>query len=273
VPALRVPHGVRGQPPQVTLETLLRLALVPAAVWLASIAARRWGHAAAGYLGGLPMIGGPITLFLALHLGPAFAARSALFTLGAIAGQAAHLMTFALVARRGSWSLALVCGWTAFAAVSLGVSMLPMSPAFALVLAVASLAAAWRWLPRERGTAVAPRIPPLELRLRLAAAMGLAALILWSAPIFGPAMSGILLSVPITGSIIPPFTLALYGYDALARLLRGFVVGLCAFTAFFATLAFTLDRWGVGLAFPAAVGLALFTVFAAGRMASKAQVS
>ena len=44
-----------------------------------------------------PMIGGPITLFLALDLGAAFAARSALFTLAAIAGQAAHLRELSLL--------------------------------------------------------------------------------------------------------------------------------------------------------------------------------
>ena len=80
-------------------------------------------------------------------------------------------------------------------------------------------------------------MPPLELRLRLVAAFVLAALILWGAPRFGPVVSGVLLSVPITGSIMPPFTLALYGPDALARLLRGFVVGLSGFTAFFFVLA------------------------------------
>ena len=61
-----------------TAEAWLRLALVPAAVWLASLAARRWGHAASGYLGGLPLIGGPITFYLALDYGTEFAARSAM---------------------------------------------------------------------------------------------------------------------------------------------------------------------------------------------------
>ena len=68
------------------IESWLRLALVPAAVWLASLAARRWGHAASGYLGGMPLIGGPITLFLALEHGADFAARSATVTLAAILG-------------------------------------------------------------------------------------------------------------------------------------------------------------------------------------------
>jgi hypothetical protein len=245
----------------VTAETWLRLALVPAAVWLASLAARRWGHAASGYLGGLPMIGGPITLFLALDHGAEFAARSALFTLAAIVGQAAHLLAFAHVGRRGSWLAALASGWIAFFAAALLAAMLPLTPFLALALAVAGLAAAWRWLPPIRGTATLPAIPPMELRLRLGAAFVLAALILWSAPVFGPVVSGLLLSLPITGSIMPPFTLALYGADAVARLTRGFVVGLCGFTAFFFVVASTAERWNLAVAFGAAVVAALAAIF------------
>jgi hypothetical protein len=246
----------------VNAETLLRLALVPAAVWLASVAARRWGHAVSGYLGGLPMIGGPITLFLALDLGAEFAARSALVTLAAVVGQAAHLLTFAHVGRRRRWPLALACGWTAFFAAAFAVTRLPLTPAIALGLAVAALMAAWRWLPPIRGAATLPAVPALELRLRLAAAFVLAAVILWSAPILGPVASGILLSLPITGSIMPPFTLALYGGDAVARLTRGFVVGLAGFTAFFFTVAALAAHWGVTAAFIAAVAAALATIFA-----------
>ena len=249
-----------------TAETWLRLALVPAAVWLASLAARRWGHAVSGYLGGLPMIGGPITLFLALDLGPAFAAKSALFTLAAVLGQAAHLMALAHVGQRRDWTLALAAGWTAFAVAAIIVARVPLTVGIALALAIGALAAAWRWLPRAHGDAKRPTIPPMELRLRLAAAFVLAGLILWSAPVFGPVVSGILLSLPITGSIMPPFTLALYGPDALARLVRGFVVGLSGFTAFFFVVASTLDAWGIVASFAAAVGAALAALFCVNRL-------
>ena len=73
--------------------------------------------------------------------------------------------------------------------------------------------------------------------------------------------------MPVTGSIMPPFTVALYGHDALVRLLRGFVVGLSGFTAFFATLAFTLATWGVAAAFLSALALALAAVFTVDRLA------
>lgn len=251
-----------------TAETLLRLALVPTAVWLASLAARRWGHTVSGYLGGLPLIGGPITLFLALDFGTEFAARSALFTLAVVLGQAAHLTAFAHTARRHGWALALLAGWTSFAATAIVVAQWPLTAAMAAALAAAGLAAAWRWLPMVRGEASLPAIPAIELRLRLLAALGLAALILGSAPIFGPAVSGILLSVPVTGSIMPPFTLAYYGPDAVARLVRGFVVGLSGFATFFLTVTLTVVSWGIAASFLAAIVLAMGAAFTVRRLAS-----
>ena len=249
-----------------TAETWLRLALVPAAVWLASLAARRWGHAVSGYLGGMPLIGGPITLFLAIDHGAEFGARSALFTLGAVAGQAAHLLALAHVGQRHGWLASLLAGWGSFALVGFGVTLLPLDVPLALALAVGGLAAAWWWLPRVQGETARPTIPPMELRLRLAAAFVLAAFILWSAPRFGPVVSGILLSLPITGSIMPPFTLALYGPGALVRLVRGFVAGLCGFSAFFLTVAATAPAWGITASFGAAVLAALAALFLANRL-------
>ena len=251
-------------------RTLLRLALVPAAVWVASLAARRWGHTVSGYLGGLPMIGGPITLYLALDYGPQFAARSATLTLAVILGQAAHLMAFSHAGRRARWPLALAAGWTSFAAVAIVVARASPGPLVAAILAACGLAAAWMWLPRGTGAGTLPAIPRAELQLRLVAAFVLAAVILWSARAFGPVVSGVLLSLPITGSIMPPFTLALYGPDALARLVRGFVVGLTGFAAFFLVLACALPSFGTSLAFTCAVAAALAGVSVFGHIARKA---
>ena len=245
---------------------LLRLALVPAAIWLATLAARRWGHAVSGYLGGMPLIGGPITLYLALDHGPQFAAHSATMTLAAILGQGAHLLAFAHAAKRAPWPVALAAGWASFTVVALAVVSLDPGPWLALTLALAGLAAAWTFLPKPRMPAVPAQIPRAELRLRLIAAVALAAVILWAADAFGPVVSGVLLSVPVTGSIMPPFTLALYGADSVARLTRGFVAGLTGFTAFFFAIALTAPAWGTLAAFTAAILAALGAVFAASRV-------
>lgn len=252
-----------------TAVTLLRLLLVPAAVWLASLAARRFGHRVSGYLGGMPLIGGPITLFLALDHGAAFAARSATLTLGAIAGQAAHLLVFTRVGRHARWPLALAAGWSAFALAALAVAWLDPGALTALALAIASLGAARVLLPRESGAPSRPSIPPLEMRMRLAAALGLAALILWSAARFGPVVSGLLLSLPITGSIMPPFTLSLYGPEAVARLARGFLSGLTGFMSFFFVIAVAAVPLGIPWAFALAVLAALAAVASVVRIVSR----
>ena len=251
-----------------TVELLLRLALVPLAVWAASLAARRWGHSVSGYLGGMPLIGGPITLFLAMDHGAEFAARSATFTLAAVAAQAAHLMAFGFTGRASRrWAFALGAGWCAFGLVAAGVAQLSWHALPAAAAAAAGLALAWRLLPRFVGSAPLPAIPRVELYLRLAAAVALAAFIFWSAPRFGPVVSGVLLSLPVTGSIMPPFTLALYGPDAVARLLRGFVVGLSGFSSFFLVVAAAAVPWGVAAAFLAAVPAALAAVFVVSHVA------
>ena len=239
---------------------LLKLALVPFAVWVASLAARRWGHAVSGYLGGLPMIGGPITLYLAIDHGPDFAARSALVTLAAVAGQAGHMLALSYAGRAMGALAGLLCGWMAYAAIATGVGTLALAPLTALAFAVAGLLLAWRLLPRPRTAATLPAVPAVELWLRLAAAFALAAGILSGAATLGPTLSGVLLSLPITGSIMPPFTLHLYGPDGLARLLRGFVTGLTGFTAFFLVVSLALAPLGIVAAFSLATLAALATV-------------
>lgn len=243
-----------------------KLALVPAVVWLASLAARRWGHAVSGYLGGFPMIGGPITLYLAIDFGPAFAAQVATATLAAVAGQAGHMLGFAYVGRVGGPVAGLVCGLAFYVAIALVVAPMGAVPAVALALAATGLAVAWRFLPRPTGTVSLPAIPPLELWLRLAAALVLAAVILFGAESFGPVMSGVLLSLPITGAIMPPFTLALYGRDALAWLQRGFITGLAGFSAFFFVVATTAEALGTGASFVAATACGVLAVSAYSRL-------
>jgi hypothetical protein len=161
---------------------------------------------------------------------------------------------------------ALFAGWVAYAAVSSGVGATPLVPLGALAFAVGGLAAAWHFLPRPRGPATLPAVPPFELWLRLAAALVLAAVILFGASALGPTVSGILLSMPVTGSIMPPFTLRLYGADSLARLLRGFITGLTGFTTFFFIVTLAVVLLGVVAAFSlAALGALAMVAFVSGR--------
>jgi hypothetical protein len=61
----------------------LKLFLVPACLLAISLAGRRWGPGVAGWLAGMPVVVGPILLFLALDHGVAFTARAANASLSA----------------------------------------------------------------------------------------------------------------------------------------------------------------------------------------------
>ena len=64
---------------------VVKLLLTPAIVVLATLAGRRYGRVATGWLIGLPLTSGPINAFFAVEHGPRFAGRAAVGSLsGAI---------------------------------------------------------------------------------------------------------------------------------------------------------------------------------------------
>lgn len=99
-------------------------------------------------------------------------------------------------------------------------------------------------------------VPGAELLMRMAVAVWVGAAILYGADRFPARFSGLLLAWPISGSILPSFTLPLHGRDATIALLRGFANGLSGFIAFFIALPVLLQL-GAGRATSFAIALTL----------------
>lgn len=227
---------------------LLKLLLVAASALLSSLAARRFGHAVGGTLAGLPMIAGPIMGFV-LASTPVDEVRAiALATLVCLPATVAHLVVFAWSATRWPWWASLALANVAFFGVGALLPLLAWPPALVCALALAALAIGRPLMPRLPVRHGAVEIPNIELACRVAAAMLVAWLIIRSAGVAPAAFSGLLLAVPITGNVLPCFTLPRYGDAATVALLRGFVRGLSGFGAFFVVLALGLGHapaWAV----------------------------
>ena len=73
----------------------LKLLVTPLLMWLVSIAARRWGSLVGGLIAGMPLTSGPISVYLALEQGAAFADQSAI---GALVGIGAVMTSYAVYA-------------------------------------------------------------------------------------------------------------------------------------------------------------------------------
>lgn len=240
---------------------LLKLLLVAASVLLSSLAARRFGHAVGGTLAGLPMIAGPIMGFLLLQTGVADVRAIALATLVCLPATVAHLLTFAWAATRWRWWAALLAANLVFFGLGALLPHLSLPHAATGALALVVLLLGGFAFPRLALAPGAVAIPRVELACRVAAAMALAWVIVRSAGLVPAAVSGLLLAVPITGNVLPCFTLPRHGTAATVALLRGFVRGLTGFGVFFVTLFAMLDRVDPAAAYAAAWTAAVLTAW------------
>lgn len=239
---------------------LLKLALVPASILLATLVARRFGHAISGLLAGFPIIGGPIVVALMLDLPPARVADITQATLAACPASIAHIVTFAWLSRRFPWWACLIGGSIAFVTVGSITTAAWMPPLAAAALALAGPWLAWPLMPKVTATSGAVHVPRSEILLRVIAATVLAAAVIFGAEGLPAALSGLLLAWPISGSLLPSFTLPVHGHAATVTLLRGFAIGLVGFVVFFAALTLLLRAWDASLpAFLASTVLSLLT--------------
>jgi hypothetical protein len=232
-----------------TLLLALKLAGVGLVVTAASLVARRHGHRAGGLLAGLPLIAGPVMGLLLLTQPAAWVQQLAVATLACLPATVAHQVAFAWASRRLGVVGSLLAANVAFVAAGAGLVLLAPGPGWAGLGALDALWGGRRALPRvddanASGVGAARRVsrvrPGQDLAVRVAAAVGLAAVLLLTADQVPPAYGGWLLALPITGNVLPAFALAQGGPMAAIALLRGFLIGLGAFFGFFAVLAVLL---------------------------------
>jgi hypothetical protein len=243
---------------------LVKLLLTPAIVILATLAGRRFGRIASGWLIGLPLTSGPIAAFFAVEHGTHFAARAAVGSLGGAIAEVAFCVGYAAAARRSRWPVAVLSGSAAFAAAAAVLEALPLGAQPDIVAPLAVSAA----LALLLGLTLVPHVPPaLDAETRLpsrwdmpARAVTATAFLLALtalATTLGPRLSGLLAVYPLYTVVLAAFTHRLEGEAGAVQVLRGLLVGLFSFVCFYATLAASLTAVGTAGAFGLAFAVAL----------------
>jgi len=235
----------------------LKLSLVAVSVLLATLAARRFGHAVGGAVAGMPMIAGPIMGVLLIDHDASLVREVALATLVCLPAAIVHIVSFASIAAHASWRLCLSFALATYFACGGLLTLLSLPAAAVCALAFAAPMVGLQGMPRSALARVPVTVPRSELVLRVAAAVAMAAAIIVGADTLPASVSGLLLAVPITGSVLPCFTLPRHGAAATVSLLRGFVQGLHGFAAFFIVLYVALEHMDRAAAFCIALTAAL----------------
>src|SRR5712664_2114856 len=224
---------------------LAELVLTPLLIATVTLAGRRWGPAMGGWLAGLPLTSGPVSVFLALEQSPDFAARAAVGTLAGLVGVACFCIVYARLARNRSWIPATAFGIAAYLASAAVLSGVPLSLGPTAAGTLALLLLTFRLLPTAVGPADAPAAPRWDVAVRMAVATALVLVLTATAALLGPKLSGLLSPFPVFATVLAVFTHRHAGVAATQQLLRGIVVGSFAFAGFFVVVAAALDRWDV----------------------------
>jgi hypothetical protein len=238
----------------------LKLVVTPLLVGAASLAGRRWGSEIGGWLVGIPFTSGPIAFFLALSPGPRFAASAAAGIMAGTASQAAFCLAYAWTAQRGGWAFCLAVATTAFLAVTalLDIAVVGAWPAFASMVAVLVIAIL---LMPGRGVRVRERMefPRWDIPARMVVATAFVVSLTAVAPRLGPRLAGLLAPFPLYATVLAVFAHRIQGPGPAVAVLRGLLLGLFAFAAFFFALAELLPSEGIVVAFAAAIAVVLAT--------------
>jgi hypothetical protein len=224
---------------------ILKLLVAPGLVAAVTLAVRRWGPSIGGWLSGMPIVGGPVLVFVTIEQGAAFGAEASQATLAGLIGTTAFTVAYAHVSVRTRWPQSLAAGWAAFAATAYVLYALRPSPIVSLLCLCVTTTIGRRALPAVDAHAAPPASPRGDLVFRLLATAVLVLVLTAVAAPLGPALSGLLNAFPVLTTIIAVFTHAQRGAGATVAFVNAFLRSIIGFGSFCFVLALGLNRVGL----------------------------
>jgi hypothetical protein len=225
---------------------IIKLIFTPLIIAAATTAVRKWGPSIGGLLIGLPLTSGPISVFLALEQGQAFAAQAARGSVLGLVGVAAFCIAYARSSRRWAWLVSAACGLGAYLAATWLISGFPsgLLPSVLLVLAVLGTAVVLIGSP-EAGACSTPA-PKWDMPLRMIVATAMLLFITGGAAALGPKWSGLLSPFPIFSFVMVVFIHRQGNAVGVQPLLRGVIIGVFSYAAFFIIVGVLVEKFSLG---------------------------
>lgn len=248
---------------------LLKLLMVPCLVAIVSLAGQRFGPAIAGLLTGLPIVAGPIFVLLTLEQGTEFGIQAASATLLGLVAFAGFNISYGWSCRTKKWPWSLLIGLLTFFALSGVLSRLSL-PLWAVWLTAAAIPMVGPLcFPQVQHSIAKNPLPRIELVLRMLASGLLVWLLMQAAAVTGPKFAGLLTPFPIAASVLAVFSHRQGGPFAAISLLRGVVLGLFGFVAFFTTISLLLPSNTIQFSVGSAIIASMLAQTAAFHVAAK----
>lgn len=228
---------------------ILKLTIVPLALWLFGVIERAHGPRVAGWLAGFPIVGGPLLAFITLERGNLFGSQAALGAYFGLVPWLGFTASYAFCARRMNPVWCTLAGFTIWTAMAFAVvSMQGLSPWLALVPLAAFLAALFAY-PRGEPSDEEREHVWWGQPARMLAGAGLTIAITQFAAALGTRWSGLFSTFPVMGSIICISSHLEYGRHAVQEAVAGMTMGLASVGTFCFALYILLARMEIWPAF------------------------
>ncbi len=223
----------------------------------ATFAVRKWGALVGGLILGLPLVSGPMSVFLFAQYGRRFAANAAYGTLLGFVAAGAFCITYALLSSRRSWWQSLIVALAAFAATAVLMSFVHLSLLWVIGLVALALAGLAFVIQAPDDFASPPRPRKRILAARMVVAATVVLLVTTSARFLGAEAAGFLAPLPVLAGIMATSSHRRQGTDAVHGLLRGTVFGSWGGAAFFSVVILLVGTSGPVFTYTAALTAAL----------------
>jgi hypothetical protein len=238
---------------------LMKLTLTPLLMWLVTVASRRWGTDLGGLIAGLPLTSGPISIYLFLEQGRAFAAHAAVSSLISVAAVSWFSIGYGRVADRKPAACCAIFGLLFFAASALILDLLRPRLFGALVFALLSIGVALIAIPRPRRAVEQLASPAWDLPARILTATALVVFVTVGAAVLGPGISGLLSPIPVVAWPLCFFAHVQQGPAAASRVLRGIAKGAFGVCIFYTIVALGIRKFDPALVYLVALLGAVLT--------------
>ena len=221
-----------------------KVLLTPILLMVSMLAARKWGAVVGGWLLGLPVVSGPVSVFLFVEHGPNFAEHAARGALLGLVAAGAFCAVYAFLASRQPWWSSLATAYAVcFAAIWL-LSLVHLGIGWTLVLVLGTLLVLAQVVRAPETCAPLPASPIASVLARMAIASTIVVVITASAGVLGSQAAGLLAPLPVLAAIMTASSHRHSGADAAHGMLRGAVVGSWGAAAFFAVVVIVLPLAG-----------------------------
>jgi hypothetical protein len=246
-----------------------KILLVPTIILIISYAGRILGPKVSGLLGGLPIILGPIILFLKIEKGDVFAISTAKNSILGISSLAIFCLSYALLCRKKNITFCLISSILLFLISTFCLSLINPNLFYGILLSLTIITLALTFSPKPSKEPTKTPISNKELLYRILAATFMVYILTMLADFLGPKLSGLLAPFPIAGSILCYFTHLNYGADATIKIIKGFLTGLYGMLAFLSTICLFTNSLGFEISISIGVILAIFSSWIANQIIIK----